>query len=1128
MDHVDKEDYMHAKFRSNQQLEIFEELKNHWLNSQTVTGLIQGFSGTGKNSIVEDLLATSKLRPIFIDIPTDSDDYFSDFSADLLCEFESLGIDSLNNIICSKNTSQLTKALINVIISNSIVIIINDFQDIIETKASLPSFTLFFQQLNRYVTSIGKVLLVSSTEIQTSGWNENIYKCELNGLTRSEAIDYFVSHLNNKNIRHKVPNEKVPEIVRRLGYNLRAIETFIGSGLRYDSLEDIMTLSPKLFQSGDAFTSLELVKELEEELLSRSLANLTREEDRFIQFLSVYRRHFDKKVISFIPVDIEKIELFRSSLFDRYIIKSTIQGDVLHPLMREVCVSKLKQTEHSSDWIKAQSLAADYNLSLFKTSEKINNIKLSNSYTELRHHLIESNRVAEISTASVKLARFVTSKITKDKQSEKPKNKSLLAERIALISSLPAKYRSKGLEYHLALCLKQRNKDGDYQKALMHIKNAIHADSYYAAWNLLLELTYTVEGKQHMLDAFYTSINYINANNNIAEVYRFCSSLLKQAGDHKKATDIVLEGINKSGAHTFTSLVPLCVKYLEENEQFEDASLLLKKCIADPQVTRVSVLYLSLANILINQTEFDNAKKVLVEALARSDITKVFDIKIKLSETLIHQGNTTQAIDLLLEGINNIGNEDPIKLYRKCFELLAGSERTEEAVKLLNNGIVSKAVKEPSKLVISLVDYFDKAGKSSSAIALLSEIIASKLEIDHKSIYLKYDDILFKQENLLASIEVLNKALNDTSISNKHDFYKRCADRLERLDKTTEAIKKLKQGINDSHCQSTYSLYLDGSKIYLKHNQLDKAISLIREGTESPSVGDKTTLFEQYAKLLARNNEHSKAIEVLVDALKFKGINAKPKLYKLCAELMIKNDETNDAGTLLREAIANEKTGQITPLFQLFSDILVEQEKYAEAKLVLEKGLALRPKDKILKFALEVASIKLELQQFPENTGHESTFEETRERLRFFQRKVECEDVYKLIYSKNGQRVYDEKDLQRLFKLVWIDTKSRANSEVDNGRGSVDFQITRGEFDTTLVEFKLTKSSSLKNNIENQVEIYAAANNTDKYFTVIFYFNEAEKITLDRVLEQFGKLDDDRIFKIDASPKVSASKVKTR
>ena len=249
-----------------------------------------------------------------------------------------------------------------------------------------------------------------------------------------------------------------------------------------------------------------------------------------------------------------------------------------------------------------------------------------------------------------------------------------------------------------------------------------------------------------------------------------------------------------------------------------------------------------------------------------------------------------------------------------------------------------------------------------------------------------------------------------------------------------------------------------------------------------------------------------------------------PRLYKLCAELMIKNGETNDASTLLREAITNEKTGQITPLFQLFSDIFVEQEKYFEAKLVLEKGLVLRPKDKILKFALEIVNIQLAVQeQLPNTSGTSCTFEETKINLEHFKREIEHRDFYKAIPKQNPK----EKDVQRLFRPFWVHSVSSFNSEVANGRGSVDFLVTRGKHDTTLIEFKLASSSSLKNNIENQVEIYAAANNTDKYFTVIFYFNEAEKRKLDRVLSQLGKLDDNRIFIIDASNKISASKAKT-
>lgn len=46
------------------------------------------------------------------------------------------------------------------------------------------------------------------------------------------------------------------------------------------------------------------------------------------------------------------------------------------------------------------------------------------------------------------------------------------------------------------------------------------------------------------------------------------------------------------------------------------------------------------------------------------------------------------------------------------------------------------------------------------------------------------------------------------------------------------------------------------------------------------------------------------------------------------------------------------------------------------------------------------------------------------------------------------------------------------NREVNNGRGPVDFKISKGSKDTTLVEFKLASNSKLKNNLAKQVDIY--------------------------------------------------------
>ena len=62
--------------------------------------------------------------------------------------------------------------------------------------------------------------------------------------------------------------------------------------------------------------------------------------------------------------------------------------------------------------------------------------------------------------------------------------------------------------------------------------------------------------------------------------------------------------------------------------------------------------------------------------------------------------------------------------------------------------------------------------------------------------------------------------------------------------------------------------------------------------------------------------------------------------------------------------------------------------------------------------------------------------------------------------------------LQNIAPSVEDATEYDVNREVNNGRGPVDFKVSKGSKDTTLVEFKLASNTKLKKNLENQVEIY--------------------------------------------------------
>jgi len=69
----------------------------------------------------------------------------------------------------------------------------------------------------------------------------------------------------------------------------------------------------------------------------------------------------------------------------------------------------------------------------------------------------------------------------------------------------------------------------------------------------------------------------------------------------------------------------------------------------------------------------------------------------------------------------------------------------------------------------------------------------------------------------------------------------------------------------------------------------------------------------------------------------------------------------------------------------------------------------------------------------------------------FLKDVIENKDGYRLFYVK-GKPVKKEDDLQILFRLTWFATPSDVNREVNNGRGPVDYKISRGNIDKTLVE----------------------------------------------------------------------------
>ena len=151
--------------------------------------------------------------------------------------------------------------------------------------------------------------------------------------------------------------------------------------------------------------------------------------------------------------------------------------------------------------------------------------------------------------------------------------------------------------------------------------------------------------------------------------------------------------------------------------------------------------------------------------------------------------------------------------------------------------------------------------------------------------------------------------------------------------------------------------------------------------------------------------------------------------------------------------------------------------------------------------------------------------EEAKKKIEILKEYIENNDGCKLFYH-NGQRIKGEKYLQLLFGLVCHESSIfDVNREVNNGRGPVDFKISKGNADKTLVEFKLANNKKLEQNLQKQVEIYQKANKTMSSFKVIIYFTKDENERVVAILNKIGLTGKENIVLINGrnDNKVSAS-----
>ncbi|MDR3717991.1 MAG: hypothetical protein P4K98_04265 [Bryobacteraceae bacterium] len=144
-----------------------------------------------------------------------------------------------------------------------------------------------------------------------------------------------------------------------------------------------------------------------------------------------------------------------------------------------------------------------------------------------------------------------------------------------------------------------------------------------------------------------------------------------------------------------------------------------------------------------------------------------------------------------------------------------------------------------------------------------------------------------------------------------------------------------------------------------------------------------------------------------------------------------------------------------------------------------------------------------------------TSYADAYQRVQFFKDVIENKGGQRIFYI-DGKPLEREEDLHILYRLTWFATPSVVTREANDGRGPVDFLVSQGPADKTLVEFKLAKNSQLERNLKNQTPVYEKASDAETSIKVIVYFSVAERRRVEGILKNLKMDGDKNVILVDA------------
>lgn len=895
--------------------ELFGWLSKTWFREGPPVCFVEGFPGVGKSSLARSLMQVVQSQPdwvsVMVAMPEGETDPVNDLLLDLGSELSWAGHDKIADAVSEGKSLEHALA---VVLRRPILIIVDEFQRAFLQDSGQPIKPLeqIFQKLANRPNIPGRMLLLTNRLVEQGQWSEPYVTRRLTALAAAEAEQLLGQLLREKNLDEEVSGERRRAVVHWLGCNPRAIRVLV-ENLERESLDELIGINPQSWELRDREVSEGLVYDLEKKLLERTLSHLSTETETFLKQISVYRkppkRQAMEMVISKNKKDKKVFDTRFEELRNRFLIERQDSWYNLHPVAREIALQRLK--ENAVGLREAHSKAADFYIRPFQAQE-IKGGKLGGSFVEARYHLVQARREVELGQISHNFKNHLQATIS---NRSIPTQSDELDESIAVFSVLVESTASEESERYLAQLLQTRGNEGDLQQALLHTKRATDLGFQVESWLLRADLEQQMNDSEAALATYMEGISRVSANEDVYQLYNYCTELLIQLGRPSEAINLLEAGIYQVVPEQgLSSLYQLGTELLTQVGQIERAISWLKVGI-DRMLPgqRLASLYQHCANLLFQSNQLNEAINLLQEGIERiSPEQGLVSLYQCYGELLSQSNQLDKAIGVLKEGIHSIPPKyNPFALYQSCAELLVQSGEVDKAIELLKTSFQNLLLEQ------SLIELYErwgnllaKLGQTDGAIALLKEGICNIPPARGPvALYLRCGEVLVESGQVNEAIDLLESGIRKIPAERSHTIlYERCGALLVQVEQNDKAIALFKDGIRDIRNQKAQLiLYKCCAEVLEKSDQGNEAVALLKQGIRSiPNDDTRRILYLDCAALLKRIDQLDAAIELL-----HQGINRIPPdkslfvLYQTGSKILCKTNRVRDAIQFLKEGIHN-------------------------------------------------------------------------------------------------------------------------------------------------------------------------------------------------------------------------------